>query len=245
MLCNLKFFDCFLGSLLPVFSLFIEIRCIFVENLFITMCKLPNGLSALLYACLVCFVGLVMPIKALAVSALPATKAKSNLTTRLAHRIVQKRLMRAAIPKEEPCAVLLKKDGTEMFVKIVSRHNTKLKYHLCGDTKKSIKSMPYDSISAVRFSNNMLWRPYGSRAMEVTEGQGNWGMLSLILSAVGLLTLVLAVGIFLCAGGVIVGVIGLTRRTPKRWAAVLGIVLGALPFVALLAVALLLAFWDY
>ena len=204
------------------------------------MYKLPNGLSALLYACLVCFVGLVMPIKALAVSALPATKAKSNLTTRLAHRIVQKRLMRAAVSTDEICAILLKRDSTEVPIVVISRSNATLTYYLCDDAKKRLQSIPYDAILAVRMPSGSLWRPKGVQTREQGR-RGHWGLASLSLSIFGLLATSLPLGAILCTAGIFVGVTGLIRHTKQRWAAILGIVLGAVPLILGLAGAIPLA----
>ena len=209
------------------------------------MNRFCKKLSVTLHVFLVCVVVLAVPMKAVAVSALPTVKVKSTLTTRLAYRIVQKRLMRAVAYTDKPCAVLLKKDGTEVFVNVISRSHGKLVYRLCGETKKEVKRIPYDSISAVRFHDNILWRPYAPKELGRKGDQSNLGVISLVLSSVGLLTLVLYVGVFLCMAGFIVGIIGLGQHTRKRWAAVLGVILGAVPLIFILAAIISLAFWTY
>lgn len=152
------------------------------------MNKSLNGFRHLsAFGCFVCLVGWGMPTDALAVSAMHNPQVAC-----FAHRAKLKVFWRLG----KPCATLLKKDGTEWSIGIISRDKGTLTYYLCDDPEKSPQSISYDAISAVRMPNNALWRPNRSRAPG-KDARGYWGVASLSLSIFGLLTASFSLGAIL------------------------------------------------
>lgn len=171
---------------------------------------------------------------------------KPSLAVRMAARLLAKRLHRMAKSAESParkCAVILKKDGTEIFAHIITRNRERVTYKPCGEPKGSSIVMATDSIQAVRMPDDLLWEPVPGQ--NYIAGKNKAGNASLILGILAWVTAGIGIGFLFAAAGLITGIISIRRKYKRQGGAIAGIVLSGLLLLSILiALAILFLYWG-
>lgn len=171
---------------------------------------------------------------------------KPSWAVRMGARLMAKRLKRLAKNGEMPtrkCAVILKRDGTEIFAHILTRNREKVTYKPCGQPKGRSIVLATDSIQAVKMPDDLLWEPVPGK--NYVAGKNKAGNASLVFGILAWVTAGIGIGFLFAIAGLVTGIISVRRKYRRQGGAIVGIVLsGLLLLMILVAVLFLLLYWG-